>query len=80
MNHIEFGELESALACGSDTDRAWEAWIDQTEQLANHNCDGCGEENGYSLDEAYDCWRSGVSAPAYVDMVKARPNYTPRGD
>jgi len=80
MNHLEFAELESQLAAGTHADRDWAQWVRDVERLLGGNIDGDDGENGYSLDEGYDCWRAKLSAESFVTMIQARPNFVLRTD
>jgi hypothetical protein len=75
-----FSQESIARESGADTgsDRAWSRFCDDCERLLGHDLDGNDVEQngcGYSLDEAYDVWRSGKTAHAYVAMVGARERY-----
>lgn len=66
---------------GADTKRnqAWYRWCAQAERLLGHDLDGHDPDfrdgEGYSLDEAHECWSKGTTAQAYVSMVAARERY-----
>lgn len=60
------------------TERAWLRFVKECERLLGHDLDGndtAGFDCGYSIDEAYDRWRAGSSAPGYVDEIKKRDRY-----
>jgi hypothetical protein len=78
MSHLEFAELESLMASGTSADHKWEAYCRAFERAIGGNCDGCGDENGYSLDELYEAWEAGQSVAQYVAIIKARPNFAVR--
>ena len=65
MNHLEFAAAESAALEPTD----WERWIAQVEKLAGHDLDGDQSTDGYSYDFAYDGWKRGQTAEAYVGTI-----------
>ncbi len=73
MNHLEFAAAESAALSPT----RWDSWIGAAGVHAINrglpsNLDGDESRDGYSLDFAYDAFRSEVSARAYVDSIKTR--------
>lgn len=59
-------------------ERAWLRFCDECERLLGHDLDGNDAEAkgcGYSIDEAYEKWRAGHTAHAYVAMVVSRDRY-----
>jgi hypothetical protein len=79
MDH-PFSPEAVAFEGGADSksDKAWYRFHDECERLLGHDLDGNDVEQngcGYSQDEAYDVWRSGKSAHAYVAMVVSRERY-----
>lgn len=77
-SHMEFAELEHQLLVGNQTDRDWSLWYRQAEALIGGDLDGDGDENGYSIDEAYDFFRARKTPAEYVSVVSARPNFVVR--
>jgi len=78
-----FSPENIAYELGGDTesDRRWYAWVAEVERQLGHVLDGNdenGQGEGYSLDEAYDCWENGDTPAAYVAEIKARPRYRGR--
>lgn len=71
----------------SKSDRAWERFTATCERLLGHDLDGNDPDafdanksdgDGYSLDEAYEVFKAGKTAHAYVAMVTSRERYTGR--
>lgn len=61
-------------------ERQWLSWCGSAEKLLGHDLDGDDPEfngDGYSLDEAFDAFRAGVSPTQYVETVRARSRYRP---
>lgn len=79
-SHWEFVASESAALLPN----AWDRWIAKAEKLIGHDLDGNDSEAakadgtavGYSLDEAHDKFRAGVTPQAYVTMVATRERYS----
>lgn len=44
----------------------WDRWIAKAQKLAGHDLDGDQETDGYSLDNAVDCFRAGMTVEQYV--------------
>jgi len=73
--HMEFAVIEQQLLVGNEAEQDWLRWYRQAEQLLGGNLDGEGEENGYSIDEAYDFFCTKKSPWEYITLVRARPNF-----
>lgn len=71
MDHLEFAAAESAGLLTSD----WERWASKAEGILGHSLDGDHDEDGYSLDEAYDVWQEGESAGAFAYSIYTRAGY-----
>jgi hypothetical protein len=55
-DHMAVWEAEQ-----DDSDRAWTTWVTDVERLIGHDLDGSLNEDGYSLDTAYDMWKQGLT-------------------
>lgn len=68
----------------SKSEALWFSWAAECERLLGHDLDGndvaYGDTpaEGYSLDEAFDCFERGQSAYGYARMVGARARYNGR--
>jgi hypothetical protein len=71
MNHLEFAAAESAALSTSP----WERWAARVEGILGHSLDGNQDEDGYSMDEAYEVWESGESPQAFAYCIYTRPGY-----
>ncbi|KKM26561.1 hypothetical protein LCGC14_1583560 [marine sediment metagenome] len=47
----------------------WHGWVNEAERLLGFSLDGNQEEDGYSLDYAYDAFHTGVAVETYVSGV-----------
>ena len=47
----------------------WYGWVNEAERLLGFPLDGDQEEDGYSLDYAYDAFCAGVAVESYVSRV-----------
>jgi hypothetical protein len=60
-------------------EQRWLSWCDKVENILGHDLDGNdpGFQHGvgYSLDEAYVQWSSGMSPQSYCELVTARSRY-----
>jgi hypothetical protein len=65
MNHIEFALLESAALAKNP----FESWVEKVEKVVGHDLDGDKDEDGYSLDDAFDCYEKGISPEYYIRKV-----------
>lgn len=52
------------------TEIRWLAWIDEAEALFGHSLDGDQEDDGFSLDSAYDAYREGLTPVDYWQSVE----------
>lgn len=62
------------------SERAWLKWISDAERMIGHDLDGSdvkGAGCGYSLDEAFICFKRGEVPAIYVATVKNRQRYNP---
>lgn len=72
---MHFAASESAALQPTD----WEVWAERVERVLGHDLDGedsdaarqAGTSDGYSLDGAYEAWRSGDSVMQHVADVRA---------
>lgn len=51
------------------SERAWLRWVKQVERLLGHSIDGNQDTDGYSLDFAYEAWKTDQSPAAYVKAI-----------
>ncbi|HVO30499.1 MAG TPA: hypothetical protein VMV18_07175 [bacterium] len=65
MTHLEVWETEKAMAA----DGPWERWVRLAEHFAGHSLDGDQLADGYSLDYAYEAFRSGMTAREYAAQI-----------
>lgn len=74
-SHAEFAFFESYVP---PSEKIWLKWVNKVEKLLGHSLDGNQDEEGYSLDFAYDEHMNGLSPEQYVAEVRANPIYTGR--
>lgn len=65
--HLGLAISESYISTG---ERAWLAWAAKAEKLLGHDLDGNEDRDGYSMDGAYGSFEAGVTAKAYVALVR----------
>ncbi len=74
MNHLQVYQIEKYVPKG---EREWLSWAATVEHALGHSLDGDQATNGYSLDYAYDWFRTGAKTMEYVLEVKSKSNYNP---
>lgn len=78
MNHLEVWKNENIR---SQKDYDWFRWCETVRDEVRFNLDGDQEENGYSLDELYDWFESGIgpfdAAAKLLDQVKSPRPFPP---
>ena len=75
MDHLDTSFHDHEMDIEDDN---WDCWIAQAEKIARHNLDGenseaaraAGTADGYSLDDAFNAYRAGMSPAAYVRSIK----------
>ncbi len=66
MNHLEVWQAETHQ---SFSEARWLKWASEVERLADIDLDGNQEEDGYSIDFAYDRFLTGESADSYAESI-----------
>ena len=75
MEHLDNSFHDHEMNVG---DGAWERWAIKAEKIAGHSLDGdnsdaakaAGTADGYSLDNAFEAWKSGLSPAVYIKSIK----------
>lgn len=66
-SHAEFVASESYVSPG---EKRWLAWVKQVETLLGHSLDGDQQDDGYSLDFAFDDFEHGLTPEQYVSDTR----------
>lgn len=75
--HMALALSESAAA---NSTSSWEKWIDAAEKELGHDVDGTQWIDGYSIDDALECFESGFTVGQYVDRVQRDKESVARGE
>jgi hypothetical protein len=67
--HIHRYDEDDAATKASEA--RWLDWVATAKKIVGHDLDGDGDEDGYSLDEAYEAYERGDSASDYAAHVAA---------
>lgn len=80
-------ELSAEMGGESRSDRAWSRFYDAAEREIiargwddkftgkDSGLDGADDENGYSIDSAYEAFEKGHTVAAYIEAVAATRNH-----